>query len=32
MTMMMFTAVAIARERERGSLELLLTAAASSFD
>jgi ABC-2 type transport system permease protein len=32
MTMMMFTAVAIVRERERGNLELLITTPASSFE
>ena len=30
--MMMFTAVAIVRERERGNLELLITTPASSFE
>ncbi len=32
MTMMMFTAVAIVRERERGNLELLITTPVSSFE
>lgn len=32
MTMMMFTAVAIVRERERGNLELLITTPATSFE
>lgn len=32
MTMMMFTAVAIVRERERGNLELLITTPASAFE
>jgi ABC-2 type transport system permease protein len=32
MTMMLFTAVAIVRERERGNLELLITTPASSLD
>ena len=32
MTMMMFTAVAIVRERERGNLELLITTPASSLE
>lgn len=32
MTMMMFTAVAIVRERERGNLELLITTPASPFE
>jgi ABC-2 type transport system permease protein len=32
MTMVLFTAVAIVRERERGNLELLITTPASAFD
>jgi ABC-2 type transport system permease protein len=32
MTMMMFTAVSIVRERERGNLELLITTPATSFE
>jgi ABC-2 type transport system permease protein len=32
MTMMIFTAVAIVRERERGNLELLITTPVSSFE
>ena len=32
MTMMMFTAVAIVRERERGNLELLITTPVTSFE
>jgi ABC-2 type transport system permease protein len=32
MTMMLFTAVAIVRERERGNLELLITTPVSSFE
>lgn len=32
MTMMLFTAVAVVRERERGNLELLITTPASSLD